>query len=52
MNRREKKYYEAIEWLDSLNLNKIIPGLDRITKLMNILDDPQDKLKIKNSKSS
>ncbi|MAW93012.1 MAG: hypothetical protein CMA32_00780 [Euryarchaeota archaeon] len=46
MNRREKKYYEAIEWLDSLNLNKIIPGLDRITKLMNILDDPQDKLKI------
>ena len=46
MNRLEKNYHKATEWLDSLNLNKIIPGLDRITKLMNFLDNPQDKLKI------
>jgi folylpolyglutamate synthase/dihydropteroate synthase len=46
MNRREKNYSKAIEWLDSLNLNKIIPGLDRMTELMKHLNNPQNKLKI------
>ena len=46
MRRVEKKYSDAIEWLDSLNQNKIVPGLERIAKLMNILENPQKKLKI------
>jgi len=46
MNRREKDYLKAIKWLESLNSNKIVPGLTRITKLMNYLDNPQNKLKI------
>jgi len=46
MRRVEKKYSDAIEWLNSLNQNKIVPGLERIAKLMNILENPQKKLKI------
>mgnify|MGYP001567387351 CR=1 FL=1 len=46
MNRREKNYFKAIKWLESLNLNKIAPGLTRIEKLMKCLDNPQDKLNI------
>ena len=46
MNRAEKKYSVAIKWLDSLNQNKIVPGLERITKLMNILGNPQKKMKL------
>jgi len=46
MHRAEKKYSIAIKWLDSLNQNKIVPGLERITKLINILGNPQKKLKL------
>ena len=46
MNGREKEYFKAIQWIDSLNQNKIIPGLTRITKLMDCLDNPQNRLKI------
>ena len=46
MHRVEKKYSDAIEWLDSLNQNKIVPGLERIAKLMNILENPQKKMKL------
>ena len=37
----QKKYTEILDWLDSQNQNKIIPGLERIAKLMNILKNPQ-----------
>jgi len=46
MNRLKKKYHEITEWLDSLNQNKIIPGLERIQRIMNYLNNPQDKLKV------
>ena len=46
MYRHEKKYSDAIKWLDSLNQNKIVPGLERITKLMDLLENPQRKLKL------
>ena len=46
MHRVEKKYSDTIEWLDSLNQNKIVPGLERIAKLMNILENPQKKMKL------
>ena len=46
MHRAEKKYSDAVKWLDSLNQNKIVPGLERIAKLMNILGNPQKKLKL------
>jgi dihydrofolate synthase/folylpolyglutamate synthase len=46
MNAREKNYSKALKWIDSLNQNKIVPGLHRITKLMNHLNNPQNKLKI------
>ena len=39
-------YTKAVEWLDRLNQNKIIPGLERIQKLMNIIGNPQNKLRI------
>ena len=39
-------YKKAVKWLDGLNQNKIVPGLERISKLMNIFNDPQDKLRI------
>ncbi len=46
MHRAPKKYSEALDWLDSRNQNKIIPGLERITKLMNIMGNPQKNLKL------
>tara|TARA_B100000029_G_scaffold47482_1_gene43571 strand:- start:45 stop:1148 length:1104 start_codon:yes stop_codon:yes gene_type:complete len=46
MHRAQKKYYEALHWLDSQNQNKIVPGLERIAELMNILKNPQKKLKL------
>ena len=46
MNGREKKYFKAIRWMDSLNQNKIIPGLARIAKLMDCLNNPQNQMKI------
>jgi len=46
MHRAQKKYSEALHWLDSQNQNKIVPGLERITELMNLLKNPQKKLKL------
>ena len=46
MNRREKDYLKAIKWIESLNSNKIVPGLTRIAKLMDSLGNPQNKLEI------
>ncbi len=39
-------YKKAVKWLDGLNQNNIVPGLERISKLMNIFNNPQDKLTI------
>jgi len=39
-------YKKAVKWLDGLNQNKIVPGLERISKLMKIFNDPQNKLRI------
>ena len=39
-------YKKAVKWLDGLNQNNIVPGLERISKLMNICNNPQDKLTI------
>jgi len=46
MHRAQKKYSKMHQWLDSQNQNKIVPGLERITELMNILKNPQKKLKL------
>jgi len=39
-------YNKAVKWLDNLNQNKIIPGLERIQNLMELLENPQDELYI------
>ena len=44
MHRAEKNYLEAREWLDSLNQDNIVPGLERIEKIMNTLENPEKKL--------
>ena len=41
-----KNYKNAVKWLDGLNQNKIIPGLERIRALMNLFDNPQNQLRI------
>ncbi len=46
MRRAEKEYFEIIAWLDSLNENKIVPGLERMEKLMNLLGNPQNNLNL------
>ena len=35
-----------MEWLEALNQNKIVPGLERIEKLMKLVGDPQKKARI------
>jgi len=44
MHRAEKRYLEAREWIDSLNQNNIVPGLERIERIMNALENPEKKL--------
>ncbi len=39
-------YQNAAKWLDGLNQNKIVPGLERIRKLMKLFDDPQNQLRL------
>ena len=46
MYRLKNNYKEIIEWLDLLNQNKIVPGLDRIKKLMRELRNPQNDIKV------
>ena len=46
MNRAENDYTKAKDWLDSLNQNNIVPGLERIRKLMKALANPEKKLEI------
>ena len=44
MHRAEKSYLEAREWIDSLNQNNIVPGLERIERIMDALENPEKKL--------
>ena len=44
--QNSNNYQNAVKWLDGLNQNKIVPGLERIRKLMKLFDDPQDQLMI------
>ena len=46
MYRLKNNYVKSVEWLNFLNQNKIIPGLDRIKKLMIELNNPQNDIKI------
>ena len=46
MRRAEKEYLKIIDWLDSLNENRIVPGLDRMNELMNLLGNPQNNLNL------
>ena len=46
MRRAEKEYLKIIDWLDSLNENKIVPGLDRMNELMNLFGNPQNNLNL------
>ncbi len=39
-------YEKALAWLDDLNQNKIIPGLERIQKVMDLFGNPQTKIRI------
>ena len=39
-------YKKALNWLEALNQNNIVPGLERIQTLMKLLGDPQNELKI------
>ena len=44
--QNSKDYENAVKWLDGLNQNKIVPGLERIRNLMKLFDDPQKDLRI------
>ena len=46
MNRLKKRYSEILDWLESLNENKIVPGLDRMQELMHYLGNPEKELEI------
>ena len=46
MNRLKKDYIKILDWLDFLNEDKIVPGLERIKELMHHLGNPQEKLEI------
>ena len=46
MNRLKTEYSKIIDWLEALNENKIVPGLERIEELMRHLGNPEKKLEI------
>ena len=41
-----ESYEKALAWLDNLNQNKIIPGLERIQKVMDLFGNPQINMRI------
>ena len=41
-----ENYDEAVKWLNSLNQNKIVPGLERIQNLMKLFGNPQNQLMV------
>ena len=46
MHRAQNSYLQSKRWLDTLNQNNIVPGLERIRKLMNLLGNPHEELKL------
>ncbi|MFL2940314.1 MAG: bifunctional folylpolyglutamate synthase/dihydrofolate synthase [Candidatus Poseidoniales archaeon] len=44
--KKIESYEEALAWLDDLNQNKIMPGLERIRKVMDLFGNPQTKIRI------
>ena len=46
MNRLNKMYSKIRNWLESLNENKIVPGLNRMQELMQYLGNPEKELEI------
>ena len=44
--QKANDYKKAIHWLEDLNQNKIVPGLERIQTMMRLLGNPQDELRI------
>ena len=46
MGRLKIEYRRILEWLGSLNENRIILGLERIDKLMKHLGNPEKELEI------
>ena len=46
MYRLKNNYLESVKWLDLLNQNKIVLGLDRIKKVMKVLKNPQNDTKV------
>ena len=46
MGRLKLEYHKILEWLESLNENRIVPGLERMEKLMKHLGNPEKELEI------
>ena len=46
MNQPQNNYLDTLDWIGSLNQNKIVPGLERIKKLMNALGNPHNNLRL------
>ena len=46
MGRLKIEYRKILKWLESLNENRIVPGLERMEKLMMHLGNPEKELEI------
>ena len=46
MHRLKTEYRRILEWLESLNENRIVLGLERMDKLMKHLGNPEKELEI------
>ncbi|MED6305447.1 MAG: Mur ligase family protein [Candidatus Thermoplasmatota archaeon] len=46
MGRLKVEYHKILKWLESLNENRIVPGLERMEKLMMHLGNPEKELEI------
>ena len=44
--QKANDYKKAINWLEDLNQNKIVPGLERIQTMMRLLGNPQNELRV------
>lgn len=44
--QKSDTYNKALTWLEDLNQNKIVPGLERIRTMMRLLGNPQNELRV------
>ena len=44
--QKSDTYNKALIWLEDLNQNKIVPGLERIRTMMRLLGNPQNELRV------